>query len=421
MHREGRLQDAEMVYRRILEVFPEHPDVLHFLGLLKHHSGRQQEAAELIRRAIAQVPDFPDYHLNLGNVLVESHDIPAAIQEYRRTLELRPDFANAWNNLGTMQRYTDRHEEAERSYLKAIELAPEHVDAHNNLGSLYSDQGDAKRATDYFCRAIVLQPDHPDGHKLLGVAWYLLGETAKAAEAFREWLRIDPDNPEAQHLVAATSGEPAPERCSDAYLEYTFDHFASSFEQKLVSALKYRAPDLLHRALEERLPPPQRQYRILDAGCGTGLCGPLLKPWASELVGVDLSGGMLAEARNKQCYDHLEKAELTAWLGAHTNSFDHIVSADTLCYFGALETIIGTAAAALKPGGTLAFTVERIDDTNAPTPHEIEPSGRYRHSPDYVRRCLGGQRMTDIELSEAVLRHEGGIAVPGLVVLARRA
>ena len=50
-----------------------------------------------------------------------------------------------------------------------------------------------------------------------------------------------------------------------------------------------------------------KPVKILDAGCGTGLCGPLLKPWARRLVGVDLSGGMLEKARALQLYDeHIE-------------------------------------------------------------------------------------------------------------------
>ena len=49
--------------------------------------------------------------------------------------------------------------------------------------------------------------------------------------------------------------------------------------------------------LDGALPSASRP-RILDAGCGTGLCGPLLRPLAARLVGVDLSEKMVELARD---------------------------------------------------------------------------------------------------------------------------
>ena len=79
---------------------------------------------------------------------------------------------------------------------------------------------------------------------------------------------------------------------------------------------------------------------VLDAGCGTGLCGPLLKPYAEILVGVDLSPKMLAKALGRQVYEELIETELVAYLGQRTASFDLIVSADTLIYFGELRSFL---------------------------------------------------------------------------------
>jgi predicted TPR repeat methyltransferase len=53
---------------------------------------------------------------------------------------------------------------------------------------------------------------------------------------------------------------------------------------------------------------------VLDAGCGTGLCGAIVAPYARRLVGVDLSEGMLVHATSKNVYDSLIKAELTEYL-----------------------------------------------------------------------------------------------------------
>ena len=116
-------------------------------------------------------------------------------------------------------------------------------------------------------------------------------------------------------MLAASTGRHVPRRASDAFVVRTFDDFAASFEAKLES-LSYRAPALVADTLADAGLVPDGRLAVLDAGCGTGLCGPLLRPYASRLVGVDLSSGMLEHARHKQIYTDLAQAELTEFLTA---------------------------------------------------------------------------------------------------------
>src|SRR5437773_271274 len=101
------------------------------------------------------------------------------------------------------------------------------------------------------------------------------GETEKAVEIFEEWLDEDPDDPVARHMLAACSGRDVPLRASDAYIEKTFDSFASSFDSKLAK-LSYRAPALVTEMLKRSHAAPSNSLDVLDARCGTGLCGALL-------------------------------------------------------------------------------------------------------------------------------------------------
>ena len=119
------------------------------------------------------------------------------------------------------------------------------------------------------------------------------------------------------------------------------------------------------RVLAEILGPPQCALDVLDAGCGTGLCAPLLKPYARSLAGVDLSGGMLAKALSRAIYDQLVESEISRLLDERAAQFDVIASADTLCYFGDLASVVQAARTALRPQGWLAFTLERADDVDA--------------------------------------------------------
>src|SRR5262245_51532832 len=163
-------------------------------------------------------------------------------------------------------------------------------------------------------------------------------------------------------MLSACSGQDVPARASDAYVETTFDSFAGSFDEKL-ERLDYRAPQLIAQALEKACGAAGKRLIALDAGCGTGLCGPLIASYVSRLTGVDLSTGMLAKAQGRAVYDQLVKAELTAFLADQADAFDLIVSADTLVYFGPLEPVLTAALGALRSGGLLIFTVEETGGT----------------------------------------------------------
>ena len=248
---------------------------------------------------------------------------------------------------------------------------------------------------------ITLRPKHPEARRLLALAHCTLGEIDKAIRIFEEWLEDEPGDPIALHMLAACTGRDTPARASDGYVQQSFDSFAASFESKLAK-LAYRAPTLVSAMLDDAGLEASRRLDVLDAGCGTGLCGPLIAPYARRLTGVDLSAGMLAQAKEKNIYDELLQTELTEYLRGQTEAFDVIVSADTLVYFGGLEEVVAAAAGALRPGGLLIFTLEHDLDESAPD-HRLQTHGRYAHARPYVERVLGdcGFAVTSARLSFA--------------------
>jgi predicted TPR repeat methyltransferase len=215
-------------------------------------------------------------------------------------------------------------------------------------------------------------------------------------------------------MLAACTSRDTPARASDGYVERTFDGFAASFESKL-QKLSYRAPALVAEALEKSGLAASKHLDVLDAGCGTGLCGPLIAPYARRLTGVDLSGGMLMHAKEKNVYDELTKRELTEYLRANCDAFDLIVAADTLVYFGDLEGVVAAAAGALRPHGVFVFTLEHAAGADPDAGYRLELHGRYSHSRAYVGRLLAGAGLQP-EIAEADLRLESGAPVAGLVV-----
>jgi tetratricopeptide (TPR) repeat protein len=98
-HEAGELDQAEALYRKALEAYPEYAEALHLLGLVAYQRGEFPPAIELIGRALPELDDLPEAHLNLGNALREVGRLAEAVACYRRAIALDPDYGMAYNNL----------------------------------------------------------------------------------------------------------------------------------------------------------------------------------------------------------------------------------------------------------------------------------------------------------------------------------
>jgi predicted TPR repeat methyltransferase len=416
--RGGQLDAAAEVYEKVLAILPDHPDALHFSGVLAHQQGRSEEGLALVLKSVEAAPGQPDGFSNLGIIYKALGRVDEAVEAYQRAIALRPDHANAYSNLGILLKAQGKMEDAEAAYRTAIRLNSEHIEAYHNLGVLLGATGRTKEAVECYCMVTTRSPRHPEARKLLILAHCALGERDKATEIAREWVQAEPENVVARHALAACSSENVPARAEDAYVEKVFDDFASSFDLKLAN-LSYRAPQLVAATLTDAELLAERALDVLDAGCGTGLCGPLVAPYARRLTGVDLSAKMLAQAGERAVYDELVKGELTAYLAGRAEAFDLIVSADTLVYFGALEDVLAAAARALRPLGRLVFTLEEEVEPDGGFTYALQPHGRYTHQWAYVERTLRGVGLQP-SVVRAELRMECGVPVAGLVVNARK-
>jgi predicted TPR repeat methyltransferase len=418
LQKHGQLDQADEIYSKVLKLDPDNPDALHYAGILAHQLGRSDDGVAMIERSLDLVPNRADCYNNLGIIFRAKGRLEEAAAAYQRAIAIDPDHANAHCNLGVLYRGQGKSSEAEAAYRTAIRLKPEHIDAYHNLGVLLASLGRTREAVVCHCKVTTLAPRHPEARRLLAMAYCTLGEPHKAVEVVEEWLREDPGNPVAQHTLAACSGQDVPARASDAYVERVFDAFAPSFDDKL-TRLHYRAPALVGDLIAAAGLETAKNLDVLDAGCGTGMCGSILAPYARRLTGVDLSGGMLAKAEERHVYDELVRAELTDYMRARSGTFDLIASADTLVYFGALEEVLLAASGALRPGGRLIFTVEEWVDAGDSATFRICPHGRYSHAASYVERLLK-QAGLQPDIARAELRMESGSPVPGLAVSATR-
>ena len=389
-HRAGDHTAAESGYRQHLKEFPNDPSALHFLGLLRTHQGRNEEAVKLIVAALEIDPGYVDAWSNLSVAYLKERDFERSEFCARKAIEIAPQFANAWANLGMTLRARNACEEALVAWGRALDLQP----GMRNIAISY-------------------------GHLL-----YRLDRLPEALEFYGRWQASVPDDPIPQHMLAAMGGAERPMRASDGYVRATFDDFAESFDRNL-EELGYRAPQLLFDAVMQSGALAHNTLDVLDIGCGTGLCGPLLRPSARRLVGVDLSPNMLSKAAARAVYDQLNCAELTHWLAECGQQFGLAVAADVLCYFGDLSAAFANARAVLTPGGCFACSLEALpasaaDNPTSAEPFRLQPHGRYQHDRKYVEAALSAAGLDIISLSTQTLRHERQNPVIGLVVVARR-
>jgi predicted TPR repeat methyltransferase len=415
--REGRLDTAEAILHEVLSAQPDQPDALHLLGMCHHERNDPESAQQLIRRAIrcwpAGDPQVCVAWNNLGNVLVESAQPESAVEAYRAALAARPEASGTWNNLSGLLRRLGRLAEAEQSAERAVAARSDDPHAWFTLARVRIEVGNVHGGLQAHARGVALAPRDVVGREEVLRSLTVLGHREEAAALWSEWLQESPDDPIALHHQAACVGQP-PLRAADAYVESVFDAFASSFDAKLAK-LRYMAPALIVSALTERLGSEAEWGTVADLGCGTGLVGMLLRSRAGRLVGADLSHGMLEGARGRGVYDELSQTDLVSFLNDRTGSFDVVVAADVLCYFGVLDEVVTAAAKALRPGGLLAFTVESLPD--ASDDWSLALTGRYAHSPRYVATAMAG--FDDVAIDACELRMEAGLPVTGLLVVAR--
>jgi predicted TPR repeat methyltransferase len=416
-HRKGEVDAARPIYEQILESDPDQVDALHFLGLLTHQTGDSHTAMQLIARAITLQPGNAAAHSNLGNVLKELGELEDARTSYENALACDPYHVETHNNLGVLLRYLGEMKLSLEHLMTAVLTRPDWGIAHFNLGNTYASTRLTEHAQTHYRRAIELDPKLTQGYRLLGASLHALGKPEEAETVFRRLIALDPGNPVGEHMLAAChGGDAVPDRASEAFVVQTFDEFAASFEVQL-ARIGYRGPQLVADALQALVPEAAGRLRMLDAGCGTGLCGPLLRPFAEYLVGVDLSPGMLSRARLRDCYDELIETDLVAFLKSGDDRFDVIASADTLIYFGELREVFTRAYERLVPGGLLIFTLEQGPEAHD---YHLFVHGRYGHGRDYVATRLRGAGLELVRCENHEIRTELGQPVAGWVVSARR-
>lgn len=372
----GRLEEARSAFESSLKLAPGRASVLGNLGITLFHLGQAEQALPLLKKATAADPT----HVDAWSCLALCHEGMSQWPEMADALEqasvLSPDQPGLWFRKGQCLLRLGRIQGALQAFDRALAVAPDFADAWSARGGLMRELHDLDGAAMCFEKALALGGD---------------------AELNRYYLAS----------VRAISSPPAPPR---RYVEALFDDYAPDFQAHVVSQLRYQGYERLLRPIIES----GRQFETaLDLGCGTGLCGPLLRPLAKVLKGADISQAMLAQAHRLGIYHELIHDDIDHYLESGEGSLDLVVAADVFIYVGDLTTLFRAIRRRLAAGGQFAFTVET---PAAGDGFQLLPSLRYAHSEAYIRRLAleYGFEVEDIFL--APIRHDQAQAIEGLYV-----
>lgn len=197
LHQQGKLTEAEALYRTVLEADPDSAVAHHNLGTLLAQRNRSDEAIAHFEKAIAIRPDSTESRNNLANALARLNRLDQSIAQLEKVLELSrrqaEPYLRACYNLGVSLQALGRHESAIPHYRRAIAINPDYAEAHNALADALMKCNRPEEALAHYQRVAVIRPDLAQAQNNLGVALHALNRETEAIAHFTKAIEIKPD------------------------------------------------------------------------------------------------------------------------------------------------------------------------------------------------------------------------------------
>lgn len=393
-------------------------------GLVQIQSGHLEAAEVSFAAALALAPGRPSVLTNLGATRVQLGRCAEALAPLQQATLAESDNAEAWGYLGMALLHTGAHAQALDAIDRALALTPQRAPLWLQRGLCLVPLERHAEALAAFERACQLDATLADAWSHRGTLLREVGRLADAAHCFEQAIAHGADAEVHRYFLASVSGDAAlaaraqPNAPAD-YVRQLFDGYASDFQQHLLGPLRYQGHSRLVQQLRALGSGPWRH--AVDLGCGTGLCGALLRPLAGRITGIDLSAAMLEQARGTGAYQALLQTDLADGLRhcalqasrGEQPPVDLVLAADVFIYVGDLAAVFDAVARLLPAGGVFAFTLERSARADG---FELRPSLRYAHSEGYARELAARFGLTVSRVERDALRQEQQTVIEGLYV-----
>jgi predicted TPR repeat methyltransferase len=452
----GRRDEAVTAFDRAVSLDPR-PELLMSAAMARvarQAPGDAEAAVELLTKAQSAGLGSPELHQNRGLALLLANRNEEAVKECQLACEMMPQNAEAFHNLAAALSRIGETANARVCLAQALELNPRYARPCFALAVMEAAAGGLIQADALFRAAISMKPDSAAGYHALGLVLAKMGQQQEAEQAtqaatalsqgrspqtqsvsqsiaeFEKRLTASPEAAKLHMLLAVKANVAPPAQLPPGSVTSLFDRYADFFDEHLRGKLEYHLPERIVEAIAqqyEKTPLP-RPPDVLDLGCGTGICGQLLRqtrmsappqtgmPAPHTLSGVDASPAMIEKARARRVYDELEVSDLVETIGKHARSFDLLIAADVLIYTGDLLPTFEAAARSLRAGGLFAFSVEACEGDR----FKLQlGTRRFTHSKGYVQKVASMCGFEELRFEPVTIRMEAKQPVQGYMVLLR--
>lgn len=419
-HQAGNNELAVDLIGQALALQPDYPNAHYNLGNALKELGRVREAVASYKNALTQNPNSADAHFNLGNVLQDLGDLDQAVASFAKAIALKPDYGAAHFNMANALKSLGAMEDAVAAYRSAVAILPQSADVHLNLGHALHELGKGEDAIASYRAAVAINPEFWDAHYNLGKVLMSEARSDDAIASFQQVLKFAAgDDRMGAELALAHLGVLDPPASTPAsYIKTYYQSRAHSWSNAAWNENpgRYQGYEIISNILN-LAESARDDLAILDAGCGTGALGPLLRPYARHLEGVDLSPEMLEQARKKDLYDTLIEDDLAHYLSDCDRQFNTVVSAAVLVHFSELDQIFAKFHRILKDHGTLALTLFVDDDCEK---FSVNAAGFFSHNPAYAIQAAATAGFTLIAKDRGVHEVHGTTDILGIGLLLQK-
>ena len=375
----GRLAEAEACFEASLALWPQRSSTLFNLGAVRVRLGKHEPALKALDGSLAIDSEQVDAWCQRGITLLHLGRVPDAVTSFERALQLDARHAPTLYHLGCALNEQHEHGRALALFERLLKGDNPHAQAWFRHGQTLQALDRHAEALPSYERALALDVALPQAWLNRADILKHSGRVPEAIAAYRTAITHGAERELVDFYLAPLEGRHAAS-APRSYVRGLFDDYARHFDEHLLGPLRYHGHEILVDTVKAAAP-ARRFRRALDLGCGTGLCGPLLKPLAAQVDGVDLSPQMIAQAQRRAVYDDLVQAEMTEHLSTTETRYDLVLAADVFTYVGAIDPVFAALARVLLPDGLLAFSVEAAPDD---VEFQLRDSLRFAHSRRHI-------------------------------------
>lgn len=377
-------------------------------------------AAEFYNKHLAIDPKSIYSRYNLAMIKCQIKDFESACHHFKAceqiTKNLPPSF---YQNYGMALVYNKDIKQATVYLTQAIKHNSEDTEICFHLGLCYQLSGQIDEALKIYTLAIKSNPHHTPSLHNLATINISLNKHSQALEILTNLNKLQP-----QDIITKTLLDALTKRESHAhhptFIKTLFDQYAFNYDTHLSEQLKYNPFHFARNLMNQHLDIKQWNCGLtLDLGCGTGLAAPYFTELSYRMIGVDLSEGMLMQAKKKGFYDEVSQDDVFRFLDKQKVLYKLALSFELSNYIGKkIPLLIKKIEKKMLPGGVIVMTFEK----NITNYEDVFLNDRIRFtfSFDYAYESFVDNGLQVLRSEEIVIRQEVDHKVEGFIFVGQK-